>query len=181
MTRPEWRPDFGPAHPHPTAGATVVGAREILVAYNVNLATGRLEVARRIASLIRERDGGLPGVRALGLSLPHRGIVQVSMNLVDYRTTALRVVFDRIAAEAARDGVDVLESEIVGLVPSAALADTTPEHLRLSGFSDRSGPRGAAARGRLSDLGRRAPVRQTGSSSASALRAGAMPNARILR
>ena len=135
MSRPEWRPDFGPAHPHATAGATVVGAREILVAYNVNLATGRLEVARRIASLIRERDGGLPGVRALGLSLPHRGIVQVSMNLVDHRTTALRVVFDRIAAEAAREGVDVLESEIVGLVPSAALAGTTPGHLRLSGFS----------------------------------------------
>ena len=135
MTRLEWRPDFGPAHPHPTAGATVVGAREILVAYNVNLATARLDIARRIASLIRERDGGLPGVKALGLSLPHRGIVQVSMNLVDHRTTALRVVFDRIAAEAARDGVDVLESEIVGLVPAAALADTTPEHLRLIGFS----------------------------------------------
>jgi glutamate formiminotransferase len=137
MAEADWAPDFGPPWPHPTAGVTVVGARRPLVAYNVNLATKRIEVARRIASAIRERDGGLPGVKAMGVNLRERGIVQVSMNLTDFPRTPVRMVFDRIVEEAARDGVGVIESELVGLIPQAALAGTTPEHLRLTSFSDR--------------------------------------------
>jgi glutamate formiminotransferase len=136
MRQPGWEPDFGPPAPHPTAGATVVGARRILIAYNVNLATPRLDVARRIASVVRERGGGFPCVKALGLALEGRGLAQVSMNLTDYERTPPHVVFDRIVSEAARDGVEVLESELVGLIPAAALAQTTAAHLRLRDFSE---------------------------------------------
>jgi glutamate formiminotransferase len=136
MTQPEWAPDFGPSRPHPTAGATVVGARQALIAFNVNLGTDRLDVARRIAAAVRERTGGLPSVKALGLLLPHRGIVQVSMNLTDYRRTPIQTAFDRVAAEASRSGVNVLESELIGLIPEAALAGTSAAHLRLHGFSE---------------------------------------------
>ena len=136
MRRPEWAPDFGPAQPHPTAGATVVGARRALIAYNVNLDTDRLDVARHVASAVRASSGGLPCVKALGLSLAERGLVQVSMNLVDYERTPIHVAFDRVAAEAAGQGVDVKDSEIVGLIPAAALAGTSAAHLRLRGFSD---------------------------------------------
>ncbi len=136
LAAPEWRPDFGPAEPHPTAGATVVGARRPLIAFNVNLATGLLPVAQRIARTIRESSGGLPAVKAMAVTLHDRGIVQVSMNLTDYTRTPVQVVFDRIVAAAADDGVEVLESELIGLIPEAALTDTTPEHLRLGHFSD---------------------------------------------
>lgn len=135
LARPEWRPDFGPAVPHPTAGAIVVGARPFLVAYNVNLASDRLDIAKAIASEIRERDGGLPAVKALGLPLADRGLVQVSMNLTDVSRTPMGVVFDRIVDAAGRYGVRVLESELIGLVPEAALAGTTPEHLQLHDFT----------------------------------------------
>ena len=135
MTKPEWAPDFGPAFPHPTAGATVVGARPFLIAFNVNLATDRLDVARHIAATIRERHGGLPCVKALGLALPERQIVQVSMNLTDFTRTPVHVAFDAVRAQAAAMGVDVRESELIGLMPRAALSDTTPEHLRLRHFS----------------------------------------------
>ena len=136
MTDPEWVPDFGPASPHPTAGATAVGARRALIAFNVNLATNQLSTARRIAAAIRERNGGLPSVKALGLALPDRGIVQVSMNLTDFQRTSVETAFQRVAAEAAHDGVEVLESELVGLIPEAALKATTPTRLRLRDFSD---------------------------------------------
>lgn len=135
MTMPEWAPDFGPAVPHPTAGATVVGARPFLIAFNVNLATDRLDVARRIAATIRERNGGLPGVKALGLALSERQIVQVSMNLTDVTRTPVHVAFDAVCAQAAALGVEVRESELIGLMPRAALSQTTPEHLRLRHFS----------------------------------------------
>ncbi|MEO8069878.1 MAG: glutamate formimidoyltransferase, partial [Acidobacteriota bacterium] len=115
LRQPEWRPDFGPSQPHPSAGATVIGAREALVAYNVNLATDRLDIAKAIAATVRERSGGLPFVKALGLALPHRGIVQVSMNLTNFRATSIRQAFDAVASAATRRGVAVLESEIVGL------------------------------------------------------------------
>lgn len=137
MTDPEWAPDFGPCVPHPTAGATVVGARRALIAFNVNLATDRLDVARHIARSIRESSGGLPCVKALGLSLADRGIVQVSMNLTDYERTPLPAVFDRVTSEAARHGVEVLESELIGLIPAAALAATTADHLKLHHFTER--------------------------------------------
>jgi glutamate formiminotransferase len=136
MRRPEWAPDFGPAQPHPTAGATVVGARRALIAYNVNLATDRLEVARRVASAVRASSGGLPCVKAMGVSLADRGIVQVSMNLTDYERTPIHAAFDHVAAEAAREGVDVEDSEIVGLIPAAALSGASAAHLRLRGFSE---------------------------------------------
>ena len=127
-----WAPDFGPPHPHPTAGAIAVGARGLLVAFNVNLASDRIDVARRVASAVRERSGGLPGVKALGLTLDDRGIVQVSMNLTDVERTTLGQAFERVRDEAARDSVDVLESEIVGLVPRSALVGTEVDALRLS-------------------------------------------------
>jgi len=135
MARPEWRPDFGPSTPHPTAGASAVGARNILIAFNVNLHTSDVAIARRIAGIIRERDGGLPGVKALGLQLPERGIAQVSVNLVDVTATPLHVVFDRIAAEAERAGVSVADSEVVGLVPAQSLHEAARHALRLARFS----------------------------------------------
>lgn len=135
LANPAWTPDFGPPVPHPSFGAVAVGARQLLVAFNVNLDSPRLEVARAIASVIRERGGGLPGVKALGLRLTDRGLVQVSMNLTDPARTTPRQAFDRIAAEAARYGVSILESEIVGLVPRIALRDGTPGELKLARFS----------------------------------------------
>jgi glutamate formiminotransferase len=130
MQQPAWRPDYGPNQPHPTAGATAIGARPILIAYNVNLASSRLGVARRIASAIRASNGGLPHVKALGLQLD-QGIVQVSMNLTNYKETSMASAFDAIVREAAVDGVRVLESEIVGLVPVDALPADPARRLKL--------------------------------------------------
>jgi glutamate formiminotransferase len=128
-------PDLGGPGLHPTAGATAVGAREVLVAYNVDLAGADLELARRIARAVRERDGGLPAVRAMGVALEGRGLVQVSMNLLDYRVTPPAVAFAAVADLAARAGARVVRSEVVGLVPAAALAGTDPAELRLDGFT----------------------------------------------
>jgi glutamate formiminotransferase / 5-formyltetrahydrofolate cyclo-ligase len=128
-------PDIGGPAPHPTAGATAVGARPFLIAYNVNLATADPAPARRIARAVRERDGGLPAVRALGLVLERRGVAQVSMNLLDYRRTPPATAFAAVAELAGREGVAVIDSEIVGLVPRAALADGDPAALRLRDFS----------------------------------------------
>jgi len=131
LDRPEWTPDFGPAKPHPTAGAVAVGARGFLVAFNVVLGTGDLTIARRIARAIREANGGLRGVKALGLPLASRGLVQVSMNLTDIGKTSLLAVCERVEREAAARGVSVADSEVVGLVPRAALGGATTEGLRL--------------------------------------------------
>jgi glutamate formiminotransferase len=130
MREPAWRPDFGPATPHETAGATAIGARRILIAYNVNLATNRLGVAKRIAAAIRASSGGLNQVKAMGVQL-EQGLVQVSMNLTDYRETSMVTVFDAIAREAAVDGVRILESEIVGLAPAEALPPDPRKRLKL--------------------------------------------------
>jgi glutamate formiminotransferase len=130
MKQASWRPDFGPDQPHPTAGASAIGARPILIAYNVNLASNRLGVARRIASVIRTSSGGLEHVKALGLQLD-TGLVQVSTNLTNYKATSMTVVFDAITREAAADGVRVLESEIVGLVPADALPADPARRLKL--------------------------------------------------
>lgn len=132
-----WTPDFGPSAPHPTAGASAIGARGPLVAYNVNLATDRIDVARTIAGILRASAGGLAGVKALGMALGDRGIVQVSMNLTDYRQTSIEEAFVAVEREAARRGVRVLESEIVGLAPAAALNREIAERVRLRGFSER--------------------------------------------
>jgi glutamate formiminotransferase len=133
---PEWRPDFGPSTPHQSAGAAVFGARHALIAYNVNLATDRLDIARSIAASVRASSGGLRFVKALGLELHRRGIVQVSMNLTNYHETPIATVFAAVKDEAARRGVEVLESEIVGLVPAAALTGVAPSYLQLAHFDE---------------------------------------------
>lgn len=130
-----WAPDFGPARPHESAGATVIGARMPLIAYNINLATDRLDVAKKIAAGIRMSSGGFRFVKAMGIELKDRGIVQVSMNLTNYEKTPIFRVFEVVKREAARYGVAVLESEIVGLVPSAALMQSAEFYLQLEGFS----------------------------------------------
>jgi glutamate formiminotransferase / 5-formyltetrahydrofolate cyclo-ligase len=131
----DWLPDFGPAHPHPTAGASVIGARMPLIAYNINLATNRLEVARKIAAAVRHSSGGFRFVKAMGVALEDRGIVQVSMNLTNYERTPLHRVFDAVRREAERYGVAVLESEIIGLTPEAALVAAAQHYLQLERFS----------------------------------------------
>jgi len=131
LARDEWIPDFGPRAPHRTAGAVAVGARDFLVAFNVVLATGELSVARRIAASIRAADGGLAGVKALGLPLAGRGLVQVSMNLTDIEATDVPRAYARVEREAASAGVSIVESEIVGLVPRAAVLEATTSSLRL--------------------------------------------------
>lgn len=135
MSKPGWAPDFGPSAPHPTAGASVIGARMPLIAYNINLATNRLDVAKKIATAIRHSSGGLRFVKAMGIPLEERGIVQVSMNLTNYEKTPIFRVFEMVKREAERYGVSVLESEIVGLVPAAALRQSVEWYLRLEGFS----------------------------------------------
>ena len=135
MAQPAWAPDFGPAAPHPSAGASVIGARMPLIAYNINLATNRLDVAKKIAAAIRMSSGGLRYVKAMGIPLEDRGIVQVSMNLTNYEKTPIFRVFDLVKREAERYGVSVLESEIVGLVPAAALRQSAEYYLQLEGFS----------------------------------------------
>jgi glutamate formiminotransferase len=135
MAKPEWAPDFGPAAPHQSAGASVIGARMPLIAYNINLNTNRLDVAKKIASAIRMSSGGLRYVKAMGIPLEDRGIVQVSMNLTNYEKTPIFRVFDLVKREAERYGVSVLESEIVGLVPAAALRQSVEYYLQLEGFS----------------------------------------------
>jgi glutamate formiminotransferase len=133
LQQPAWRPDFGPAAPHPSAGATVIGARPPLIAFNINLRTDDLSVAKSIAATIRESSGGLPFVKAMGVRLADRGMVQVSMNLTNFRQTSMRRVFDEVAREASRVGVDIDGSEIVGLAPREALEGTTPADLKLEG------------------------------------------------
>jgi len=132
---PDRAPDFGPPRVHPTAGATVVGARPPLIAYNVNLNTNDIEIARKIARAVRGRDGGLRYVKALGFELKDRGIVQVSMNLVDYEQTPIFRAFEMVKREAERYGVSVRGSEIVGLVPQAALDACAEWYLQLENFS----------------------------------------------
>ena len=111
---------------------SAIGARHILLAYNVNLASDRLEVARRIAKTIRASSGGFSHVKAMGVRLEHRGLVQVSMNLTDYRRTSMATVFDAVDREARKDGVNVLDSEIVGLVPADALPPDPVTRLKLA-------------------------------------------------
>jgi glutamate formiminotransferase len=132
---PEWKPDFGPAEIHPTAGVTAVGARMPLVAFNVNLGTNNPDIANGIAKKVRHISGGLRYCKGIGIELRERGIVQVSMNMTDYTKTALYRVVELIKAEARRYGVNVVGSEIIGLVPMESLADTAAYYLGLENFS----------------------------------------------
>jgi glutamate formiminotransferase/formiminotetrahydrofolate cyclodeaminase len=135
-SNPERRPDFGPepAALHPTAGATVVGARKFLIAYNINLATADASVAKTIARKIRASSGGFPCVKAMGVDLKARSLAQVSMNLTDFETTSIGVVFDAVTREAGAAGVRIEASEIVGLVPRAALEDAAVHYLKVENF-----------------------------------------------
>jgi len=133
---PKWRPDAGPNLFNECAGATAVGARLPLIAFNINLKSDSLLLAQDIAKRIRQSSGGLPHVKAIGLLLKSRRVAQVSMNLTDYRVTSLRTVFDRVLEEAGRRNTDILESELIGLIPKAALADVTADYLKLKEFSD---------------------------------------------
>jgi glutamate formiminotransferase / 5-formyltetrahydrofolate cyclo-ligase len=136
MKTPGWLPDYGPAEPHPSAGASVIGARMPLIAYNINLNTDRLDVAKKIAAAIRHSSGGLRFVKAAGFMLEDRRIAQVSMNLTNYQKTPIFRVFEMVKREAARYGVSILESEIVGLVPSAALVGAAEFYLQLERFGE---------------------------------------------
>jgi len=121
ITTPEHAPDFGPSHVHPTAGAVAVGARPFLIAYNINLESNDLELAKRIAKLVRESSGGLPRVQALGLYLDDIKCAQVSMNLLDFTVTPIWRVWDAVREAAAAESVELRESELIGLCPLAAL------------------------------------------------------------
>jgi glutamate formiminotransferase len=127
-------PDFGPSTLDPAAGAVLVGARRPLIAFNVNLRTDDVDVARAIAAVVRERGGGFPGVRALGLDLPRAGLVQVSMNVEDWEAVALHEIVARIVDEAAARGVEAAGSELVGLMPAGAAAGVAGAALRIDGF-----------------------------------------------
>jgi len=136
MSRPGWAPDYGPRAVHPRAGASIIGARMPLIAYNINLATDRLEVAERIAATIRYSGGGFPHVKAMGVALQERSIVQVSMNLTNYESTPIGRVFDAVCKEAQRYGVRAIENEIIGLVPRAALTGLSENFGRLGSIRE---------------------------------------------
>lgn len=130
----EWAPDYGPKSLNIKAGVTAVGARAPLVAFNVNLDTTNLDIAKNIAKVVRASGGGFTYCKALGLEIKERQITQVSMNLVDYTKTSIFRVFDAIEREANRYGVNVIGSEIIGLVPLQALVDTASYYLKLENF-----------------------------------------------
>ena len=135
IKKPEWKPDFGPEKIHPTAGVTALGARMPLVAFNVNLGTDNLAIANDIAKKVRHISGGLRYCKGIGVKLEERGMVQVSMNMTDYTKTALYRSFELIKMEAGRYGVNVVGSEVIGLVPMAALIDTAVYYMGIENFS----------------------------------------------
>lgn len=131
-----YEPDLGKGR-HVTAGAVAVGARDYLIAFNVNINTQDIDIASSIASNIREKNGGLPGVRALGIELESRGMTQVSINLIDHNKTSLRQIFDSVNRWTKEYGVEIVESELVGLLPKSAVFDGMKEYLKLPAFSDK--------------------------------------------
>lgn len=135
MKLPEWKPDFGPDAPHPTAGVFAVGARMPLVAFNVNLDTPNLQIAKDIAARVRHSSGGYAFIKALGVMLEERHIAQVSMNLTDYTHTAVYRAYEAVKMEARRYGVNVVGTEIIGMVPMAALIDCAEYYLQVENFS----------------------------------------------
>ena len=135
MQEAAWKPDFGPSRPHASAGVVAVGARAFLIAYNVNLGTADLAVADRIARAIRHISGGFRYCKAMGVSLADRGIVQVSINMTNFRKTPLHRVFECVKSEAERQGVPVVGSEIVGMTPADALYAAAEHYLRLERFT----------------------------------------------
>ena len=134
LLQPEWAPDFGERKIHPTAGITAIGARPPLVAFNVNLATSDVQVAKNIAKVIRASSGGFRSCKAMGFMLEDRGIAQVSMNLVNYEDTSIYVVYEMIKTLAERYGTHVVGCELVGLAPAKALIDCAEFYLKLENF-----------------------------------------------
>ena len=134
LLQPEWAPDFGERKIHPTAGITAIGARMPLVAFNVNLATSDVEVAKKIAKVIRGSSGGFRSCKAMGFMMEDRGIAQVSMNMVNYEDTPLYVVYEMVRSLAERYGTYVVGSEVVGLTPAKALIDCAEHYLKLENF-----------------------------------------------
>lgn len=134
MKQPEWKPDFGGDAPHPTAGVTAVGCRMFLVAFNVNLDTSDVEIASKIAKRVRFIGGGLRYVKALGIKLEQRNIAQVSMNLTDFTRTPIYMALETVRMEARRYGVNVIGTEVIGLVPQQALADCAEYYLQIEDF-----------------------------------------------
>ncbi|MCQ4764569.1 glutamate formimidoyltransferase [Cloacibacillus evryensis] len=131
---PDRKPDVGGAGLHPTAGATVIGARKFLVAFNVNLDTNRVDIAKNIASAVRSSSGGFCHVKGIGLALEERGITQVSMNLVDYEKNSLYRVLEMIRMEAKRWGVNVIETEVYGMIPVNAILESAAYYLQIADF-----------------------------------------------
>ena len=133
-TNPDRRPDIGEACLHPTAGATVIGARKFLVAFNVNLDTPDVNIAKKIAAAVRASSGGFCHVKGIGLALEERGITQVSMNLVDYEKNSLYRVLETIRMEAKRWGVGVVETEVYGMIPVNAILESAAYYLQIADF-----------------------------------------------
>ncbi len=134
VQNPEWIPDFGGQRVHPTGGAVCVGARAPLIAYNINLGTDNLDIAKRIAKIIRKSSGGLDEVKALGIMLKERNLAQVSINMTDYTVTPLYRVNELVKAEAARYGVPVIGTELIGLAPMRAFLDAAEYYLQIEDF-----------------------------------------------
>ncbi len=134
ITKPERHPDVGEPKLHPTAGATVIGARKFLIAFNVNLNTPDVDIAKEIARAVRASSGGLSHVKGIGLALESRGITQVSMNITDYEKNALYRVVELIKFEAKRWGVSIIETEVYGMIPAAALIDSASYYMQMAGF-----------------------------------------------
>lgn len=135
IKQPEWKPDFGPSEMNAKSGATAVGARVPLVAFNVNLGTSNVEIADKIAKTVRYLGGGLRFVKAMGVKLEERNIVQVSMNLVNYEKTAIYRAYEMVKMEAQRYGVPVVGTEVIGLLPMKALIDCAEYYLQIEDFS----------------------------------------------
>ena len=132
---PAWKPDFGPSERHPTAGCVAVGARNFLIAFNIDLDTSDLSIAKRIAKSIRESSGGLMNLQAKGIFLEDKQRAQVSMNILNFQTTPIYRVFELVKMEAARYGVGIVESELIGLAPAQAFMDVASYYLQLPGLS----------------------------------------------
>jgi glutamate formiminotransferase len=132
----DFKPDFGPATVHPTAGAVAIGARDYLIAFNFNLDSDDLAAAKDIAKKIREKDGGLKGIRALGVALNSKGIVQVTVNLTHYKQTGLKVLMDRVKKECAAKGINIQNTELIGLIPKDATFPNMKEYLQLDDFDE---------------------------------------------
>jgi len=137
MQSPDWVPDYGPPLPHPTAGVVAIGARRPLIAFNANLSTSDIDIARKIAKKIRGSSGGLKYCKAIGIMLSERNIAQVSMNLVNYEATSIYSVVELIKVEAARYGVHIIETELIGLAPAKALIDCAEYYLQIRDFDYR--------------------------------------------